>query len=98
MTLRSAFHVKALVTAVLLALSPLHLEVSASGSAKPDKLEEIRRLAGEALPLLGMHEAPQPLPEHVLLDGEERETSLGSIPRQDRTGQLLGDLVSSLPA
>ena len=74
MTPHSSGRIKA-VAAALLALAFLRPDVGAADTT----LDEIRARAGESLPLLAVHRTPQPVPEHVLLDGEERETSLGEF-------------------
>ena len=71
MTQLSSGRVKA-VAAALLALAFLRPDSGAADTT----LNDISALAGEALPLLAVHKTPQPVPEHVLLDKEERETSL----------------------
>ncbi len=84
MKLRTVPHVKVLSAAVLLAACALPLKADAFGPASPEVLAEIRQLAGAALPYLAVHKEPQPLPEHVLLDGDEQATSLN-----DYRGKIL---------
>ncbi len=74
MTPHSSGRVKA-VAAALLALAFLRPDAGAADTT----LDEIRARAGESLPLLAVHRTPQHVPEHVLLDREERETSLGEF-------------------
>ena len=76
MTLRYAPRAKTLLATVLLVLVSAGPYPGAAGPSSAGELAEIDKLARAALPLLAVHESPQPIPEHVFLDGDENETSL----------------------
>ena len=76
MTLRYSPRVKTLAAALLAVLVAAEPNPGAAGSASAVELAEIDKLARSAIPLLAVHESPQPIPEHVFLDGNEEETSL----------------------